>query len=419
MINGKLTKIALSLFALSTLQTTAAPMSLDEKDITGHFSVDTQRKFNLYADSQDAALVWYVPKEGQIAINGATTASPRPRLSVISRVSPFGIWGGQEQVVIGGAFDTTGNRGALLKLEKEAKQLGWKISPAPAARSKTTFALSDVHFDRSGRARVDCFNEEGSIGGTAFVVPVCKVLNDDGEWQKTTVLSSFQTSTPTGATSVSTYIPFQVVTLPDIAPEIRSLMETGSNWDGHIQATTKWELTTQARTQVARINIDWERVFQQASTYTAIHYNSCVEAEIQTFFRKLLDNQNGQSGITIQYRQPDGSYTDTPTNVKQFDDAVQSLYESVRDELFVELRDFGQSQLGQVNNEPSGAVFTLRANYEKLVFRRKESRYLTHNPGTSISDATTNMTIQCARGGFGFPVAWDMEDPACREIVGQ
>ena len=169
---------------------------------------------------------------------------------------------------------------------------------------------------------------------------------------------------------------FQLVTTPSATPEIRQIMMSGANWDASIQATTDWQLTTHARTQIARINIDWERVFQQASTYTAVHLNSCVEAEIETFFRRLLDNQNGQTGITIEYKQPDGSYSENLI-IAQFDQAVQSLYESIRDELFVELRDFGQSQLGNVDNEPSGAVFTLRANYEKLVFRRNESRYLT------------------------------------------
>ncbi|WP_419146764.1 hypothetical protein [Pseudoalteromonas 'SMAR'] len=405
--------------AMTTMHAQAAPMSHDEKDISSFFSADTQRKFNLYADTQDNQLVWYVPKEGQIAINGANTSSPRPRLSVLSRVSPYGIWAGLEQAVIGGAFDTTGNRGALLRLESEAQQRGWRVAPAPAQHAKTRFMLSDIYFDNSGRAHVECEMETGTINGVEFQVPKCYALDDDGNMQPTDVVASFQSMAPEGFSSTSTYIPFQLVTTPSATPEIRQIMMSGANWDASIQATTDWQLTTHARTQIARINIDWERVFQQASTYTAVHLNSCVEAEIETFFRRLLDNQNGQTGITIEYKQPDGSYSENPTNIAQFDQAVQSLYESIRDELFVELRDFGQSQLGNVDNEPSGAVFTLRANYEKLVFRRNESRYLTWNPGSKISNASTNMTIQCSKGGFGLPVTWDMDDPACRDIIGQ
>ena len=119
--------------AMTTMHAQAAPMSHDEKDISSFFSADTQRKFNLYADTQDNKLVWYVPVvEGQIAINGANTSSPRPRLSRLSRVSPYGIWAGLEQAVIGGAFDTTGNRGALLRLESEAQQRGWRVCSTSA-----------------------------------------------------------------------------------------------------------------------------------------------------------------------------------------------------------------------------------------------------------------------------------------------
>ena len=173
-----------------------------------------------------------------------------------------------------------------------------------------------------------------------------------------------------------------------------------------------------ARTQVARININWERTFEQASTFTAIHLNSCLEVEIQTFFRRLADNANGQSGITIEYLHDDGTYKTTPPNQEKFEKVVQALYESIRNELFVEMRDYGQSQLGPVNTE-ARATFTLRANYEKLIFKRNETRYLTWNPGSSITNAKTNMTIQCLKGGFGQVVSWDMTDAACRSIVGQ
>lgn len=413
-----LSKVAIAVSALLVMGAQAAPMAQSEKDITGHFSVDTQLKFNLFADNQDAKLVWYVPKEGQVAISGATTATPRPRFSVLSRFNTSGFWAGQEQAVIGGAFDTTGNRGALLKLEAEAKAKGWRISPAPASKATTRFMLSDIYFSGQGRAQIQCENKDGIFNGIPFTVPECKVLDDDGQWVNTDVLTSFLTTSPTGLTSTSTYIPFQAVTNPNIVNEVRELMSSGSNWDAHIQATTQWELTTESKTQVARINIDWARTFEQASTFFAIHYNSCLEVEVQTFFRRLLDNQNGESGITIEYRQPDGTYSDNPTNIAQFDMAVQSLYQSVRDELFVELRDYGQSQIGRVNTE-ARAVFTMRANYEKLIFKRNETRYLTWNPGSKITNAQTNMTIQCVKGGFGLPVSWDMDDAACREIVGQ
>lgn len=411
----KLTTLTLALVAATCGQVMAAPLATNERDIQSQFSIDTQRKFQLFADSDHRDLVWYVPKEGQIAINGADTATPRPRFSIVSRYSTSGVFAGLEQAVLGGAFDTTGNRGALLKLETEARAKGLRISPATASKATTNFMLSDVAFDSNGRANIRCENK--AVPGTIFTVPECLVLSDTNEWLPTSMLASFQANTPSGNTSVSTYIPFQAVSMPDATPEMRDLMN-GSNWDSHIQATTTWELTTLARTQVARININWERTFEQASTFTAIHLNSCLEVEIQTFFRRLADNANGQSGITIEYLHDDGTYKTTPPNQEKFEKVVQALYESIRNELFVEMRDYGQSQLGPVNTE-ARATFTLRANYEKLIFKRNETRYLTWNPGSSITNAKTNMTIQCLKGGFGQVVSWDMTDAACRSIVGQ
>lgn len=411
----KISLVAATLIAATTLPVLAAPLAQNERDITGLFSVDVQRKFNLFADSDHRDLVWYVPKEGQVAINGATTASPKPRFSIVSRYSTSGVFAGQEQAVLGGAFDTSGSRGDLLRLESEARAKGMRISPAAASKATTNFMLSDIAFDSNGRANIRCENKP--VPGTIFTVPECLVLTDSNEWVSTTVLASFQAQTPQGNTSVSTYIPFQAVSMPDTTSEMRQLMD-GSTWDAHIQATTTWELTTLARTQVARININWERTFEQASTFMAIHYNSCVEAEIQTFFRRLADNANGQSGITIEYLHDDGTYRSTPPNQEKFEKVVQALYEQIRSELFVEMRDYGQSQLGRVGTE-ARATFTLRANYEKLIFKRNETRLLTWNPGSSITTAKTNMTLQCLKGGFGAPVTWAMDDAACRDIVGQ
>ncbi len=413
-MKSRFSTLALAISSLIASQVVAAPLSHDERDVSSLFSIDTQQKFQLYADSDHRDLIWYVPKEGMVAINGATTATPRPRFSIVSRLTTSGPFAGMEQAVLGGAFDTTGNRGALLKLEAEAKAKNLRISPAPASKATTSFLVSGVHFDSNGRANVRCAEEMHG----PYPVYVCKAMSDNGEWINTTILNSFIAQSPTGNTSVSTYIPFQAVSMPDYTPEMRELMQSGSNWDAHIQANTKWELTTLARTQVARINIDWERTFEQASTFSAIHLNSCLEVEIRTFFRRLADNADGTSGITIEYLQDDGSYKPTPPNRQKFEEMVKALEESIRNELFVELRDYGQSQLGPVNTE-ARATFTLRANYEKLIFKRKETRYLSYNPGSKITDATTNMTLQCLKGGFGQVVSWDMADAACRNIVGQ
>ena len=269
-----------------------------------------------------------------------------------------------------------------------------------------------------GRIDTHCETEEWTGPNGTVLIPVCKALNNQGEWVNTDFLSKFRAATPRGNSTVSTYIPFQATSMPDWDFTIQEWMETGSNWDANIQAVAEWELTTAKKVRVARINIDWSRTFEQASTFFAIHNNACLEVEIGTFFKRLLDNQNGESGITVEYLQADGSYAKEPTTEEHFIQTVEAVRKEMRDELFNEMRDFGQSQIGDVNREAT-AMYTLRANYEKLVFKRNETRYVSWNPGSSVTNASTNMNIQCVRGGFGTQVTWDMDDAACREIAGQ
>ncbi|ATC93708.1 hypothetical protein [Pseudoalteromonas tunicata] len=396
----------------------AAPLDQSEKDIQGLFSVDTQQAYTLYADSADQNLVWYVPKVGQIALSGASTSAPKPSFSVYARAPWTGIFSGQNLVHFGGAFNTSGDRGALLKLESEAHAQGLRISPAQAAKVTTKFLLTDLIVGNDGRINTQCDTEEWNGPNGLVLIPVCKALNSEGEWVNTDFLSKFRTATPRGNSTVSTYIPFQATSMPDWDFTVQEWMETGSNWDANIQAVAEWELTTVKKVRVARINIDWSRTFEQASTFFAIHNNACLEVEVGTFFKRLLDNQNGESGITVEYLQADGTYANEPTSEEQFIQTVEAVRKEMRDELFNEMRDFGQSQIGDVNREAT-AMYTMRANYEKLVFKRNETRYVSWNPGSSVTNASTNMNIQCVTGGFGTQVTWDMEDPACRSIAGQ
>lgn len=398
----------------------AAPMDPSEVDISGRFSVDVQRAFHLYADSDNSSLVWYVAKQGTIALSGAGNGrAPRPRFSVYAKRPWSGVLAGEELVYFGGAFDTTGIRGDLLKLEAEARGQGLRISPAPASKATTKFLATGFEIGNDGRVDTDCtFEEWTGPGGFTVLVPKCEALNGNGEYQATDFMYQFRAVTPRGESTASQYIPFQGTSMPEWTFTIEDMMYNGDNWDANLQAVTEWELTTERKTRIARVNIDWKRTFEQASTFAAIHNWACVDIEVGTFFRRLVDNPDGNSGITVEYLQEDGSYSDTPSNNNQFNQAVDALVKEVRDELFNEIRDYGQSQLGDVDREAS-AVFTLRANYEKLIFERNETRYLSWNPGTAIKNSSTNMAVQCMNGGFGTPVTWNMEDETCAAMAGE
>ncbi len=407
--------VAASLFSSMSI---SAPLDPSEKDIQGLFSVDTQQAYTLYADSIDSNLVWYVPKVGQIALSGADTESPKPRFSVYARAPWTGFFAGQDLVHFGGAFNTSGDRGTLLRLESEAHAKGLRVSPAQASKVTTKFMLTDLVINNDSRIDTECEFEEWTGPNGTVNIPICKALNNQGEWVNTDFLSKFRAATPRGNSSVSTYIPFQATSMPQWDFVVQEWMETGSNWDANVQAVVEWDLTTVKKVRVARINIDWSRTFEQASTFFAIHNNACLEVEVGTFFKRLLDNQNGESGITVEYLQEDGTYANEPTSEEQFIQTVEAVRKEMRDELFNEMRDYGQSQLGDVDREAT-TMYTMRANYEKLIFKRNETRYVSWNPGTSITNASTNMNIQCVTGGFGLAVEWDMDDPACRDIAGQ
>ncbi|WP_018692166.1 hypothetical protein [Algicola sagamiensis] len=411
------TLLSIAVAALVPFTAYSAPLDPSERDMASQFSVDMQRAFNIYADSDHRDLVWYVPKVGQIALTGVNTGNPRPRFSVYSRAPWTGFLAGQDLVHFGGAFDTTGGIGDLRQLEREAQAKGLRVSPATAAKATTKFLLTDLVVGNNGRIDTECHTETWTGPNGEVQIPVCTALNNDGERVSTDFMYKFRATTPRGSSSVSQNIPFQGVTMPEWVFPIQDLMETGSNWDANFQAVTEWELTTLRKTRVARININWSRTFEQASTYFGIHNNACVDIEVQTFFRRLLDNQNGESGITVEYLHDDGTYKPEPINDEQFDNVVDAVYQEMRNELFNEMRDYGQSQLGRVDTEAT-AMFTLRANYEKLIFKRNETRYVSWNPGSSVHNASTNMTVQCVLGGFGTSVTWDVDSEACRQLAG-
>lgn len=413
-------RLALSLLPLAAAisSATAAPMDPTENPIAKEFTVDVQRAFHLYGDTLDPKLVWYVAKQGMVALNGTSTGLPQPRFSVYSRMPWNGVFAGENLVYFGGAFDTTGNLGDLNRLQAEAHAKGMTISPAKASSASTKFLATGFEVGADGRVDTKCeFEEWTAPNGNVVLVPICEAMSRDGEYRTSDFMYQFRSAVPRGNSSTSEYIPFQGTTMPGWDFTIGDLMATGSNWDANLQGVVEWELTTEAKTRVARIVVDWKRTFEQASTFTALHNWSCVDIEIQTFFRRLVDNPDGNSGITVEYLHPDGIYRQDPVDDAQFHKVVDGVYQDMRNELFNEMRDYGQSQLGPVNTEAT-AVFTMRANYEKLIFERNETRYIAWNPGTSITNANTNMTVSCVKGGFGMPVVWDMDTAACRDLAG-
>jgi hypothetical protein len=134
---------------------------------------------------------------------------------------------------------------------------------------------------------------------------------------------------------------------------------------------------------------------------------------VDIIFKQLV--QKGR-GVSVEYYHADGSYHPEATNNAEFIKVVEAVRRELGDELFQQIRKYGASPLGEVSTDVH-SFFTLRANYEKQIIKRHETRYINWNPGMKMEKPQTNMGIDCVQGGFGSPVKWS-DIPACQAVVG-
>jgi hypothetical protein len=415
-------KTALALVIGSTLLASgivsAYPMNPTENNVAQYFSVDMQDKYYLYADSQDAKLIWFVPKMGFIASKGRGNRIA-PNFNGSETTPSFGTWPairpGESQVRLGGSFNTTGDIESLKILKREARAKGYNIAPAMVNRAKSTFIVEGTDIDGDGNIDVNCTQKPYNVNGYKSTIHICSVTAADGTKKEVSTLERATFKVPEGRTSVSTRIPFQILSLPDsnISADISNTLMDGGSLDHYYQFVISWNLNTASSTRVARITVDWNQTFEQASKFLAVRGFLCNRIEIRKFFKKLV--QEGK-GVVVEYRHADGSYHPEATDDAQFIKVVEGVRKELRDELFQQVREYSQSQLGTVSTNVR-SFFTLRANYEKQIFKRHETRYVNWNPGMKMESPQTNMGIDCVQGGFGLPVKWS-NSPECQAVVG-
>jgi len=415
-------KTALALVIGSTLFASgiisADPMNPTENNIAQYFSPDMQDKYYLYADSQDAKLVWFVPKMGFIASKGRGNRIA-PNFNASETTPRFGTWPtirpGESQVRLGGAFNTTGDIESLKILKREARAKGYTIAPAIVNRAKSTFIVEGIDVNGDGNIDVSCTQDPHTIDGKEITIHICSVTAADGTKKEVSTLERATFKVPKGRTSVSTRIPFQILSLPnsEISSDISTILMDGGSLDQYYQLVVAWDLNTASSTRVARITIDWNQTFEQASTFVATHGFFCKRTEIKTFFKKLV--QKGK-GITVEYLHADGTYHPEATNNAEFIKVVEGVRRELQDELFQQIREYSRPQLGKVSTNVR-SFYTLRANYEKQILKRHETRYVNWNPGMKLERPQTNMGIDCVQGGFGSPVKWS-NNPECQAVVG-
>lgn len=416
-----LSATAAAALSLTATQALAAPMSPSAKPMAQHFSPTVQDAFTLLGDTDNNNLVYYVPRRGGIAVQSPQSAQPIPRFQISGFVPIYGWFAGLELANLGGSFSTTSDLGALNRLSTEAAAKGFQIAPAPAARSTTQFLLSG-YAPTNGRVEIDCEFEILVVNGREVKVPNCFTHLDPTSPYSldTNVMYKFNTMPTLGGSVVAQDIAFQATTLPTWSNQLRALMATGAQWDSIMTAQVDWDIKTHNITRQARFTVNWRSLFEQASAFAAFHLSSCVDIEVRAFFERLVTcSSENACGIRIEYLGANGVWGPTAPNDSNFINVVNAVQARLQDELFNEVRRYTTPVNGQVSNQ-TNSIFTMRANYEKLILERNEVTYIQYNPGPTDFQVKTNLNVTCLLDGFEFGrVNWNMNDAGCRALLGQ
>ncbi|RKG92504.1 hypothetical protein [Corallococcus terminator] len=416
-----------AVIALSSTQAMAAPMSPSARPVAQNFSATVQDAFTLLGDTDDLKLVYYIPRRGGVAVQSPLSTNPIPRFNITAYTPSFGFFAGEELTTLGGSFSTTSDLGALGLLQTEALNKGFRIAPAPSKAARSQFMLSG-YAPPNGRVEIKCDKEiiqvtSPSTGEVRNVtIPKCFTHDDPTQPYDldTNVMYKFTSAPPVGNSTVAQDIPFQATTLPNWAGPLRAMMSSGGQWDHVVNAQVEWTVRTSELTRQARFNINWKSMFEQASTFAAFHLSSCVDIEVRGFFERLTQcTAENACGIRIEYLQTNGTWGPRAPNDANFINVVNAVQQRLQTELFNEVRRYTTPVNGQVSNQVN-SVFTLRANYEKLILDKNEVVYVQYNPGPTEFNAKTNLNVTCLIGGFeSGRTYWDMADAGCRAMLGQ
>lgn len=400
-------------------QADAAPMQPGEQSVVHNFSPEVRSNFVLLADTDDPTLIYYIPRYGGVAVQAPQSAAPLPRFQIFSRIPSWGFFAGAQLVHLGGSLSTMNALGALRQFQDEAARYGLRTAPAPVERATTRFLATGYQID-SGRLDVRC-TARPAEPGSQIIMPHCVTRQSpDEEYDSTNLMYKFTAFTASSQSVISQNIPFQAVTTPDWVEQLRMLMDTGGQWDNTLSARIDWVIKTSSLTRQARLHVNWRTLFQRATAFASVRAWSCVDSEVRYFFEQLIQcNQENACGIRIEYLQPDNTWGPNAPHDSNFVNAVNAVERRLKDELFNELR---QRIPPSPSPSPSAgrSFFTLRANYEKLYLERNEVIYFTWNPGPTDFNVYTDLNITCLKGGFeSGRVTWDMENPGCRNLLGQ
>jgi hypothetical protein len=397
-------------------------MDPSDRAAPGSFSEYVANTFALFADSDDAKIVYYVPFSGGIRVKAPSSAAPIPSFSAASYTPSFGFFAGEELVSLGGTITTTSDLDALGKLTAEANAQGLRVLPLPVESAQVTFQ-SRGRVMENGRVDIRCEKEELKIvksnGEERTVsIPKCFTRLDPNEPYKldTNIMYAFSSTSLGDKGTAARDVSFSAVLLPGYKDYVESKLMNGASWDDVLVPSISWKAKTDRKSYKADLIVNWEQLFERAEVFASYHNGACVDIEVQGFWEKELGCKNAEDcAIRVQFYDERGQKTDVvPTN-KDFIDFVNAAKDKLQNELWTPI----QPALDRVSTKKN-AQFVLRANYQKIEKERHETLTLLWNPGATVQSVETSFAVNCmVADSLGDKVRWDMEDPGCRALVGQ
>lgn len=393
-----------------------APMDPGSKPPPGNFSASIMNNFSLFADSDSNSIVYYIPKTGNIAVLAPHSTSPRPRFSSTIFSPLYGIFAGERMVSIGGSFSTNADFGSLSELKASATQQGLILVPAPIKSSKTEFLLSGT-VNESGRVDVKCKLKYVEYDGQLKPIPECFLKSDESSEYDiiTSAFYKFASLVPARPGSANNSIPFQAIMTPWFTESTEYRLMAGEGWDDLFQAYTRWELETERKSRKARISVNWNKMFERAEAFMSYHNGACIDIEVQAFFEKQMTCKNSsECAIRTEFLLDSGVWTENPPSDSDFIAVVSEVQKAIQDQVWQPVN----SQLDRVSTKKNPG-FILRANYQKITRQRNETIPILYNPGKTVIEATTVMSVSCLiSDGLNSITEWNMFDNGCRSILG-
>lgn len=450
----------------------STPVNPQVKDIAGHFSVDIQTQFSLFADSRDRRLVWYIPKSATIKNNGG-----RPALNVTSDIITSGPFKDLTSINFAGTFTTMSSISGYTRLKFEASAKGFYVRPAIATSANTQVLLSGFMLDNNGDLNVECSEVTWDTPSGPVVIPVCKAQDSHGQWHEIDFVSQFN-STLAQHGSVIQSLPFSGTTLPGWEFYISSLLQTGSNWDGILQMAIDWELPTHTTVTDAKYAVNWRTLTNYIRSQIRAYRWRLTLPQVLNILKNAV---RYRKGIYTSYNN-NGQWSSVPASDFQKYWIENRIIHKLRRHLFVAItprhltykekmkifdvprdiylptqvefnskwgheatRDFrsiedrytemdarmklicpeprvGGKVLPECNYEPTprpiitppifnGAYYILKSNYFWLMQNVTSHFTLSHTDIEHVS-ATTLLGIDCIMGDIDMPLIY-LNDPAC------